>query len=251
MSSYDTSIYDLLFNSEYDYGSWLIELKKHEQALKDFSVIIDKKVKETGEYYPEPDNVFRALRETPLENVKVVLWGMDPYPQMLDNGRCRAQGLSFSVPRHDNIPGSLRNMYKEMKTNFPMFEQPDHGDLTYLTDQGILLMNSALTHCPMHNKAYLKLWRRFTYLIISIINEKIDGCVHILLGKNAQELATHIQSRNIITAVHPSGLSCHRGFFGSKVFLKTNIILKQQEKRQINWNEDDNLEPTFVELLKK
>lgn len=247
---YNTCMYDLLFNSEYDYGDWITELKKDEQAVKQLSDIIAKKVKETGEYYPLPHNVFRALRETPLKKVKVVLWGMDPYPTLLDDGTPRAQGLSFSVHKDDIIAPSLKNIYKEIKTDFPMFEAPDHGDLSYIAQQGVLLMNAALTYCPSNKKLYLNLWKRFTYLIIKIINENIEGCVHILLGNNAKELADSIQSRNIIIAAHPSPLSSYR-FFGSRVFFKTNIILKNQEKEQINWNEDKSLIPTYVENTKK
>lgn len=249
MVDYNTSIYDLLFNSEHDYGTWITEFKKHDEAIKQLSNLIEKKVKEKGEYYPVPDNVFRAFRETKLEDVKVVIFGQDPYPRLLDDGTPRAQGFSFSVRKDDNVPGSLKNMYKEMKANFPMFEAPDHGDLTHLTKQGVLLLNSALTYCPADEKLYLKLWRRFTYLVINILNEKIDSCIYILMGKNAEQLAEHIQSRNVIISAHPSPLSAYR-FYGSKVFLKTNIMLKNQKKEQINWNEDKSLKPTYVELIK-
>jgi uracil-DNA glycosylase len=247
MSDYNTSIYDLLFNSKHDYGSWLVELKKEEEAIKQLSDVIEQKVKETGEYYPLPDNVFRALRETPLEDVKVVLWGSEPYPQLLDNGQARDQGLSFSVCEEDDIPGSLRNMHKEMKTDFPMFEVPDHGDLTYLSKQGVLLMNSALTHCPSNKKIYLKLWRRFTKLIIDIINEHVEGCVHVLLGNDTTTLTESIQSRNVIAAPHPS---IGYRFRGSRIFLKINKTLNDQGKKQINWNIDTSLKPTYIEFIK-
>lgn len=255
--SYNTSFYDLLFNSKYseEYGDWLIELKKHDSALKEIFKVLDKKAKESGEYYPLPDDVFKCFRLTPLSKVKVCFWGQDPYKGKKDNNQtCRAQGLSFSVAKDDSIPGSLQNIYKELSDNFPTFKSPDHGDLSKLAEQGVLLINNALTFCVADENLYRKLWRRFTYLIISILNEKIDSCIHVLLGKDAQELATHIRSRNIITATHPSPLSCYRGFFGSKIFIKINITLKNQEKEQIDFNKlnDEELEPTYVEsLLKK
>lgn len=250
MPDYNTSMYDLLFNSKHDYGQWLVELKKEEEAIKHLSKIIDMQVKKTGEYYPLPDNVFRALRETPLETVKVVIWAMDPYPTLLDNGQPRAQGLSFSVTPDDNIPGSLKNMHKEMKTDFPTFEVPDNGDLTYVAKQGVLLMNSALTHCPTNKKLYLKLWKPFTNLIIDIINKNVDGCVHVLLGNDAKALADPIESRNVITAAHPSPMSAYR-FLGSKVFFKINKTLRDQGKEQINWNTNPDLKPTYIEYIKE
>lgn len=253
--SYDTSIYDLLFNSPHDYGLWGKELFKQEKAIRNFAKLIDSKVVETGEYYPKPDNVFRALRETPLEAVKVCLWGQDPYKSISDKtGECLAQGLSFSVNREEPVPPTLQNMYKELNANFPMFVIPEHGDLTAWARQGVLLMNNSLTFCPTNEKLYNKLWRRFTYLIITIINERVDGCIHVLLGKDAQDLATHIRSRNIILASHPSPLSCYRGFFGSNIFIKINITLKNQEKEEIDFNKINTelvLDATFVDSLKK
>lgn len=242
------SVYDLLY--EKDYGQWSQKLEKYKDAVRHISGIIDTKVKKHGPYYPLGSNLFKALEMTPLEKVKVVIWGQDPYPTLLTNGTPRAQGYSFGVAKDDAVPQSLRNIYKEIKENFPMFQEPEHGDLNWLADQGILFMNSALTYCPTEPKCYLNLWNRFTNIIINIINENVDNCIHVLWGKNCEKLAEHIRSREVFIAPHPSPFSARRGFFGCKHFLKINITLQRQEKEQINWNEDENLQPTYVENLK-
>jgi len=242
------SVYQLLF--EKDLGKWTEEFKKYKSAIKDISDRIDKCVEKYGDYYPDKRDLFRAFELTPLEKIKVVIVGQDPYPSILENGKCRAQGLSFSVSKEDSIPGSLRNIYKEIKNDFPMFKEPSHGDLTYWAEQGVFLFNQALTYCPKEPKCYLNLWNRFTNIVIKIINGNIDNCIYVLWGKKAEKLAEFIKSREIITGVHPSPMSANRGFFNKHYFLKINITLKRQNKDQINFNEDKKLLPTFVENLK-
>lgn len=243
------SIYDLLYNNHYP--GWSEKLEKYKPAIKQISEIISKKEERYGEYYPKKEDVFKCLSLTPLHKVKVVIWGQDPYPALRDNGQPRAQGYSFGVARDDAVPMSLRNIYKEVGENFPMFKAPEHGDLTWLAKQGILFMNSALTYCPNEPKCYLNLWNRFTNIIIAILNEESNNCIHLLWGKNCEKLAEHIHSREIYISAHPSPLSARRGFFGCKHFLKVNITLARQERDQINWNEDENLTPTYIENLKK
>lgn len=244
------SVYDLLF--EKDLGKWSVEFNKYKKAIKDISKRIDECEKKYGTYYPEKENLFKAFELTPLEKVKVVIVGQDPYPSLLANGKCRAQGLSFSVSKEDSIPGSLKNIYKEIKNDFSMFQEPKHGDLSYLAErEGVFLFNQALTYCPANPKCYLNLWNRFTNIVVNILNENIDNCIYILWGKKAENLSESIKSREIITGVHPSPMSANRGFFNKKYFLKVNITLKNQGKTQINFNEDEKLLPTYVENLKK
>lgn len=243
------SVYDLLFSK--DLGKWSEEFKKYKSAIKNISKLIDDCETKYGPYYPEKENLFKAFELTPLEKVKVVIIGQDPYPSLLENGKCRAQGLSFSVSKEDKVPGSLKNIYKEIRNDFPMFVEPDHGDLSYLAEQGVFLYNQALTYCPAEPKCYLNLWNRFTNIVIKILNENIDNCIYVLWGKKAENLSEHIRSREIITGVHPSPLSANRGFFNKHYFLKINITLERQEKEQINFNEDPKLLPTYIENLKK
>ena len=242
------SIYDILYDNYYP--GWSEKLEKYKPAVKQISQIIDKKEVNYGRYYPDKENVFKALLLTPLNDVKVVMWGQDPYPSLMDNGKPRAQGYSFGVDKNDQVPGSLRNIYKEIGDNFPMFKAPEHGDLTWLAKQGILFMNYSLTFCPQEPKCYLNLWNRFINIIISILNEESKNCIHLLWGENCERLADHIHSREIYVTSHPSSLSARRGFFGCKHFLKVNITLSRQGKKQINWNEDETLMPTYIENLK-
>ena len=243
------SVYDLLFKK--DLGKWSQEFNKYKKAIKDISKRIDECEKKYGSYYPEKENLFKAFELTPLEKVKVVIVGQDPYPSLLANGKCRAQGLSFSVSKEDSIPGSLKNIYKEIKNDFPMFQEPKHGDISYLAKrEGVFLFNQSLSYCPTNPKCYLNLWNRFTNIVINILNENIDNCIYILWGKKAENLAESIKSREIITGVHPSPISANRGFFNKKYFLKINITLKNQNKKQINFNEDEKILPTYLENLK-
>lgn len=227
-------------------NDWLPELQKHESSIKQVFNMIEKT---RLEYYPVIDNVFNAFKLTTLSKVKCVIWGQDPYPTTLDSGEPRAQGYSFGVHKDDDIPKSLKNIFKEIKQNFPDYEIPDHGDLTHIAKQGVLFMNSALTYAVDEPTAHINLWKRFIYIVITIINKNIENCIHIIWGKKAEKLVEHINSREVYISGHPSPLSC-RHFFGCKHFLKINITLKRQNKKQINWNEDENLVPTYVEFLK-
>ena len=242
------SVYELLF--EKNLGKWTEEFLKHKDAIKDISNRIGECEKKYGDYYPEKDKLFKAFELTPLEEVKIVLIGQDPYPSKLDNGKCRAQGLSFSVDKEDAVPGSLKNIYKEIKNDYPMFVQPKHGDLSYWAKQGILLFNQSLTYCPENPKCYMNLWNRFSFIVIDIINKYVDNCIYILWGKKAEKLTELIKSHNILTGVHPSPLSANRGFFNQKYFLKINILLNKDGKKQINFNEKEEQVPTYIENLK-
>lgn len=274
----DSTIYDSLYLQ--DYGSWNSKLKPHQKAVRLVSDMIQEKEKQYGEFYPLKKDVFNFLKMTPLEKVKVVIWGQDPYPTLLDDGTPRAQGYSFGVRKTDTVPQSLKNIYKEIKSNYPMFEPPPHGDLKWLAEQGVLFMNQSLTYCPNNPKLYLNLWNRFTYIMINIINENVENCIHLLWGKQCEPLIEHIRSREIHQSSHPSPLSARRGFFGCKHFLKVNIILENRKKTkieelekllkdkklsserveeinkeikklqetqvQINWNENPKLTPTYL-----
>ena len=245
----DSTVFDALYEDKEIDESWKKELKKYKQTVKQTSNIIGEKEKKTGSYYPLKKDLFNFLKLTPLYKVKIVIWGQDPYPTLLKDGTPRAQGYSFGVRKDDNIPKSLQNIYKEIKSDFPMFKIPEHGDLTWLAKKGVLFMNQSLTYCPAEPQLYLKLWNRFTYIIITILNEKIENCIHLLWGKQCEPLAEHIKSREIFQTSHPSPFSARRGFIGCKHFLKVNITLKRQGKEQIDWNEDDKSTSTYLENL--
>lgn len=204
--------------------------------LKDVSDILSDDEKMYGGFYPLKKDIFKAFELTPLPSVKVVLIGQDPYPQTLGNGFPRAQGLSFSVSQDDQIPSSLNNMYTELEKTVSGFKRPWHGDLTNWAKQGVLLLNNCLTVRPGKPDSHGKIWMGFISRVLAALAENCPYAVYILLGKNAQNMRKYIHDRApIVEAVHPSGLSANRGFFGSNIFNKTNELLKKNGQPEINW----------------
>lgn len=189
--------------------------------------------RKTTTIFPTQDNVFKALELTPIDKVKVVLLGQDPYHEPN-----QAMGLAFSVPRGEKIPPSLRNLYKELNTDLGI-KIPDHGDLTDLAKEGVLLLNTVLTvkeHHAMSHHNYG--WQQFTDVLISKLNQQNHPIVFILLGnyaKTKKELITN-SIHYIIEGIHPSPLSANRGFFGSKIYSKTNEFFRKNNLAEINWN---------------
>jgi len=186
--------------------------------------------------YPEADNIFRALEETPFNQVKVVILGQDPY-----HGPNQAHGLSFSVNPEVKIPPSLRNIFKELHDDLGV-PISNHGYLISWARQGVLLLNPVLTvrkGQPHSHKG--KGWEQFTNRIIEVLNTKTDPIIYILWGSAAQSKQKLIDKEKhyIIKSPHPSPLSAHRGFFGSKPFSKTNTILDKLGKDEIKWELPD------------
>ncbi|MGM0109039.1 uracil-DNA glycosylase [Enterococcus sp. AZ172] len=186
----------------------------------------------TQKIHPDMYHVYEALELTPYEEVKVVILGQDPY-----HGVNQAHGLSFSVQPGVKTPPSLVNIYKELKNDLGI-EPVSHGNLVTWAKQGVLLLNTVLT--VREGQAYShrgKGWEQLTDAIIEKLNERDKPIVFILWGKPAQEKMKMIdKSRHIIiTAPHPSSLSAHRGFFGSKPFSKTNDALLALGETPIDW----------------
>lgn len=192
--------------------------------------------KEYGSFYPLKKHLFRAFEVTPLDQVKVVLVGQDPYPALLSNGCPRAQGLSFSVSKDDEIPASLRNMYKELSRSVTGFTPPNHGDLSSWAQQGVLLLNMSLTFQPGFGKNQAPVWSGFLSKILDAIAAKRPGVVYLLLGRDAQKMRSMINGKmTIIEAPHPSSRNIKGGFIGSNVFNLTNNALKEHGMSPINW----------------
>lgn len=183
--------------------------------------------------YPSSKNIFKAFDFTPLQEVKVVILGQDPY-----HGEGQAHGLSFSVPSGVKIPPSLRNIFKELVTDISGFEVPQHGNLQKWAEQGVLLLNTVLTveEGNAHSHASIG-WETFTDNVISLVNEQAQGVVFLLWGSHAQKKGRDINStkHHVLCAPHPSPLSAHRGFFGCKHFSTTNRLLEAQNVSPINW----------------
>lgn len=182
--------------------------------------------------YPSMDNIFNALHETPFKKVKAVIIGQDPY-----HGPNQAHGLSFSVNPGVAIPPSLRNIYKELAADVG-FEIPNHGYLEHWAKEGVLLLNNVLTvragEAHSHQK---KGWEQFTDEVIRQLNEKSEPVVYLLWGAAAKKKKYLINREKHFTveSVHPSPLSAHRGFFGSKPFSKTNELLVNAGLEPIDW----------------
>ena len=183
--------------------------------------------------YPKEVDIFKAFELTPLNKVKVVLLGQDPYHE--EN---QANGLAFSVNKGVKIPPSLKNLYKELYNDLGI-AIPNHGDLTSLTKQGVLLLNTVLTvRKGMAQSHHNYGWQKFTDEIIKVLNEENHPIVFILLGNEAKGKKCLITNplHYIIEAIHPSPLSANRGFFGSKIYSKTNEFLIKNNLEPINFN---------------
>lgn len=182
--------------------------------------------------YPPENHVFTALETTHYDDVKVLLLGQDPY-----HGAGEAHGLCFSVLPGIKIPPSLKNMYKELKSDLgcPI---PNNGYLLPWAQQGVLMLNAVLTvRADTPNSHKNRGWEQFTDAVIRAVNAKSDPVVFVLWGAYAQKKAALIDTsrHTIIQSVHPSPLSAKNGFFGSQPFSKINAALTTAGKSPIDW----------------
>lgn len=187
---------------------------------------------QTKTIYPDMYKIFEALKLTSYKDTKVVILGQDPY-----HGRGQAHGLAFSVQKNVDIPPSLCNIFKELKTDLNCCI-PNNGYLVPWATQGVLLLNTGLTVVEnMANSHRNCGWEILTDAIIKLLNEKSSPVVFLLWGKNAGEKAQYITNDRhlVLTAPHPSPLSASRGFFGCRHFSKTNEFLKQNGLVEIDW----------------
>jgi len=182
--------------------------------------------------FPKGGQYFRALDLTPLDEVKVVILGQDPY-----HGLGQAHGLCFSVQPGVRIPPSLVNIYKELQSDLGI-APARHGFLEHWARQGVLLLNSVLTVEEARAASHQgKGWERFTDAVIRAVNEECDGVVFLLWGSYAQKKASFVdQTRHLVLkSPHPSPLSAHNGFFGSRPFSQANAFLVSRGKEPIDW----------------
>ncbi len=182
--------------------------------------------------YPPESLIFNAFNHTPFEQVRVVIIGQDPY-----HGEGQAHGLSFSVPARVALPPSLQNIFKEIQQDLAI-SMSGKGDLSAWAAQGVLLLNATLTveHglAGSHQK---RGWEQFTDAAIAALNQYRQGLVFVLWGSYAQRKGQMIdrQRHLVLSSVHPSPLSAHRGFFGNQQFSRINDYLQQQGQAPINW----------------
>lgn len=214
------------------HNSWRPLFKTLDEQLS----IVDRNLTERasgGEViFPAPEDIFRAFSLTPLEKVKVVIVGQDPY-----HGEGEAQGFSFSVPDDIKRPPSLRNIFKELHSDIGC-EIPETNDLTPWATQGVLLLNASLTVAKDSAASHKKVgWETFTDSVISCISQNCIAVVFILWGKFAESKAVLIddEKHRVHISAHPSPLSARRGFFGSQPFSKANSFLQHHKRGEISW----------------
>ena len=216
---------------KYNLAEFLLSPKM--DALRDFLL---QEIQQNKVIYPPRSLIFNALNTTPLNQVKVVIIGQDPY-----HGPNQAHGLSFSVQRGVALPPSLRNIFHELHTDLGV-PIPKHGDLTHWAEQGVLLLNSVLTVEAGQPTSHQKQgWEDFTDHVIDVLNQQREHIVFILWGAYAQRKGQRIDPNKhlILKAAHPSPLAANRGgFFGCKVFSKSNNYLKQNGIEPIDWQLD-------------
>ncbi len=214
--------------------SWLARLAPefdlpYMQQLREFLLAEKRAGKRV---FPRGDEFFNAFSHTPLDTVKVVILGQDPY-----HGEGQAHGLCFSVRPGVPIPPSLQNIYRELhdELGIPI---PDHGHLTAWADQGVLLLNSVLSvECARAASHQGKGWETFTDRVIELLNREREGVVFMLWGSYAQRKGSFIDTRRhcVLKAPHPSPLSAHRGFFGCGHFVAANRYLEERGQAPVDW----------------
>lgn len=214
-------------------SSWKKVLK--EEFGKEYFQALTVRVREaylSASVFPPPKYLFNAFNLCPFDRVKVVIIGQDPY-----HGRGQAHGLSFSVRDGVAIPPSLQNIYKEIKTDLGK-DIPASGNLERWARQGVLLLNATLTVYESRAGSHQGWgWEEFTDAAIKQVSEKKDGVVFMLWGRYAQNKAALIDSSKhlILKAAHPSPLSAHNGWFGSRHFSQANAYLESNGTEPIDW----------------
>jgi uracil-DNA glycosylase len=213
--------------------SWLSHLapefdQPYMRALKTFLV----EERAGHRVFPPGADIFAAFWHTPLERVRVVILGQDPY-----HGPGQAHGLCFSVRRGVPVPPSLQNIYRELEQTLGV-TPPGHGELTAWAEAGVLLLNTVLSvRAHEANSHRGKGWERFTDRVIEVVNRETSGVVFLLWGAPAGRKAAMLDRRRhlVLTSPHPSPLSAHRGFFGCNHFALANAWLQERGHPPIDW----------------
>ena len=216
-------------------ASWLAALESEFQQpyMQQLRHFLQAQKDQGATVFPRGGEIFNAFAHTPLDQVKVVILGQDPY-----HGPGQAHGLCFSVRPGVAIPPSLRNIYKEIERDLGI-PPPDHGNLVHWADQGVLLLNSVLTvNAGQAGSHQGKGWETFTDRVVEVVNREREGVVFLLWGSYAQRKGAVIDRERhcVLTAPHPSPLSAHRGFLGCGHFSAANAWLAQRGQAPIDWS---------------
>lgn len=214
---------------QYAHISWVNQFKDKIPIIKKIELFLADNASNGKNIIPSPHKVYRALEEN-INHTKVLILGQDPYPNPN-----YATGLAFSVGQNTSpLPKSLINIYHELENDLGK-KALHNGDLKSWVTEGVMLLNTSLTTEAYKSNSHKFVWRIFIASILKSLTERDRPLVSILWGKNAYEYADKLQKYPCITSSHPSPLSAHRGFFGSKPFSKSNKLLIQQGVRPINW----------------
>ena len=215
-------------------GEWLDAMQGefHEPYYKELYQFVKEEYNNVV-VFPQADDIFNAMHFTPLDKVKVLLLGQDPYHNVN-----QAHGLSFSVlPSQTKLPPSLQNIYKELREDLGCYI-PNNGYLKKWADQGVLLLNTVLTvRAHQANSHQGKGWEKFTDAIIQAVNAQDRPIVYMLWGKPAQRKIPMLTNPKhlILKAAHPSPLSASNGFFGCRHFSQANEFLKANGVEPVDW----------------
>ncbi len=208
---------------------WAKALNPVEGTIREMGTMLRRERAEGRSYLPAATNILRAFTY-PFDQVKVLIVGQDPYPTP-----GHAMGLSFSVTPETPLPGSLRNIYKELHDDLDC-PPPANGDLTPWAEQGVCLLNRVLTVTPGAPASHRgRGWEIVTEQAIKALAARRQPLVAILWGKQAEELRPMLGDTPVIVSTHPSPLSAHRGFLGSRPFSRANVLLEQQGATPVNW----------------
>lgn len=228
-------------------NSWktILENEFEKPYFKTIENYVDAERKKGKTVYPNSENVFAIFNQIDFVKVKVVILGQDPY-----HGKNQAEGYSFSVPKSEKIPPSLKNIYKELNSDIG-FEIPGHGNLLCWIKQGVFLLNAVLTVNAKEPASHKKAgWGNFTDSIIKTLSLERENLVFLLWGNFAKKKAVLIDSSKhlILESAHPSPFSAYNGFFGNKHFSKTNKYLMENNIETIDWKiNDDNKQKSLFE----
>ena len=211
-----------------------LEKEFEKPYFHEIKAVLSKELKEGTKIYPPGPQIFNAFNTTAFDKVKVIIIGQDPY-----HGPNQAMGLSFSVPKGVPAPPSLKNIFREIKTDLNI-DPPNHGDLTKWAEQGVFLLNASLTVQAHKANSHKSIgWHKFTDAVIEVLSEKRENLIFLLWGGFAKKKANLIDelSHNILQCGHPSPLSANKGhWFGNQHFSKTNEILAKQKQTPIDWS---------------
>ena len=213
--------------------SWKVRLQ--EEFNKEYFLELVNFVKKeyrSNTIYPSGNLIFNAFNRCPLENLKVVILGQDPY-----HGPGQAHGLCFSVKEGVSLPPSLINIFKEIEQDIGI-PVPENGNLERWADQGVLLLNATLTvRAHQAGSHQNKGWEEFTDSVINLLANDKDNMVFLLWGSYAQRKAAFVDRKKhlVLESVHPSPLSANNGCFGNHHFSKTNQYLEQHNLKPITW----------------